>query len=171
MPFNYRLNIFFLIWLEARLDTDGNVMTKEDAQVSELLGPLVGEQKEVQLTISAKAEEPEKETLANDTQITGSLRATGAPQGTIFLIARRAKEAKGPPVAVRKLVANTFPISFSLGKEHLMMGGDWPEEVWLEARLDLDGDAMSKDDNDWYAKGQQVKGNAQDVTLELLPIK
>ena len=33
---------------------------------------------------------------------------------------------------------------FTLGKGDMVMGGEWPEEVWLEARLDQDGNAMTK---------------------------
>ena len=28
----------------------------------------------------------------------------------------------------------------------MVMGGEWPEEVWLEVRLDHDGNAMTKSD-------------------------
>jgi hypothetical protein len=32
-----------------------------------------------------------------------------------------------------------------MGDTNLTFGGDWPEEVWLRARLDLDGDPMTRD--------------------------
>ena len=35
-----------------------------------------------------------------------------------------------------------------------MMGGEWPEQVWLDVRLDEDGNAMSKSDNDVNAEMQ-----------------
>ena len=35
-----------------------------------------------------------------------------------------------------------------------MMGGEWPEQVWLDVRLDEDGNAISKGDNDVNAEMQ-----------------
>ena len=154
------------IWLEARLDADGNVMTKDDARSSEMIGPITGTQESLVLTIGSSGEDKEKkeETDINDSsvqRIQGTIEASGnAPSGVIFIIARKTKGAKGPPVAVQKLEATSFPVSFSLGKENLMMGGDWPSEVWLEARLDTDGNAMTKTDSDWYAEGSMVQSGS-----------
>ena len=159
------------IWIEARLDTDGNVMSKDDAISSGIQGPLVGTQTDValQIVIPKDTTQTKEETDSTTAIVSGTIQATDAPSGIVFLIARRSEGAKGPPVAVRKIVASSFPLSFSMGKEHLMMGGTWPEEVWLEARLDLDGDAMTKDDKDWYSKGIALKGNVSGVSLELFP--
>jgi tetratricopeptide (TPR) repeat protein len=77
---------------------------------------------------------------------TVSLASGAAPEGTLFVIARRSKEAVGPPVAVQRMPAAAFPISFSLGEANMMLGGEWPSEVFLEARIDRDGNVMSKED-------------------------
>ena len=152
------------IWLEARLDSDGNVMTKEDARSSEMIGPISGTQDSLVLLIGSSGEKSEGEvgqSESTEQRIEGTIEVSGnAPNGVIFIIARTAKGAKGPPVAVKKLEATSFPLSFSLGKENLMMGGDWPSEVWLEARLDTDGNAMTKTDTDWYAEGSMVQSGS-----------
>ena len=62
------------------------------------------------------------------------------------MIARRSKEAVGPPVAVQRMTAAAFPASFSLSEANMMLGGEWPAEVFLEARIDRDGNVMSKED-------------------------
>ena len=36
----------------------------------------------------------------------------------------------------------------------MMMGGEWPGQVWLDVRLDEDGNAMSKSENDVNAEMQ-----------------
>lgn len=68
--------------------------------------------------------------------------------GVVFLIVRDAGVAAGPPVAVKRLVANGFPLAFELSSEDSMMGAELPEHVRLEVRLDGDGDAMSRDPSD-----------------------
>ncbi len=78
---------------------------------------------------------------------TVSLGGAAAPAGgTLFVIARRAKEAVGPPVAVTRMPTPAFPATFALGEANMMLGGTWPDDVYLEARIDMDGNVMSKDD-------------------------
>ena len=46
-------------------------------------------------------------------------------------------------IAALRLPA-TLPAEFTVTDADMMMGGAWPDEVWIEARLDADGDAMTK---------------------------
>lgn len=64
---------------------------------------------------------------------------------TIFVDARAVGVTSGPPVAVLRLVASSFPIAFTLGPENAMMGGSLPAKVRIEARVDTDGNAMTRD--------------------------
>jgi hypothetical protein len=69
----------------------------------------------------------------------------------IFLVARRKGEggAPGPVVAVRKLEAATFPMSFQLDSRDAMMAGTQVQgPLVLTARVDKDGDAMTKNPGD-----------------------
>lgn len=159
------------IWLEARLDVDGNVMTKDDARSSEVIGPISGVQDSLVLEIESSGEVEEVDFAKTEPiteRIEGTIEALGsAPSGVIFIIGRSAKGAKGPPVAVQKLKATSFPLSFTLGRDNLMMGGDWPSTLWLEARLDTDGNAMTKTKDDWYAQGSMVQsGSAPTLILK-----
>lgn len=70
------------------------------------------------------------------------------PTGILFIVAKRSKEGGGPPVAVKKIPNPTFPMSFELGKGDMVMGGIWPEQVWLEVRIDTDGNAMTREENE-----------------------
>ncbi len=72
---------------------------------------------------------------------------------TVYIIAWDA-DAPGPPVAVLKETSFSFPLSFSIGKENLMLGKFPPAKTRLliEARLDADGDVMTKKHGDYYGK-------------------
>jgi cytochrome c-type biogenesis protein CcmH len=63
--------------------------------------------------------------------------------GVVYVIARG--EKAGHPVAVRRIDAAAFPISIELGTADSMMGQALPPNVRIEARLDSDGDAGTKD--------------------------
>ena len=90
-------------------------------------------------------------------------------EGTLFLIARRTEARQGPPAAVRKFDSPDFPLPFDMGTQHLMMGGEWPDEVWIEARLDSDGNAMTKSEEDWVSELKGPIGKGEAVNLILSP--
>lgn len=66
--------------------------------------------------------------------------------GVLFVMARNAMG--GPPVAVKRLQVARFPVTFTLGQADSMMGQPFPANFRLEARLDADGNAMTKTPND-----------------------
>jgi hypothetical protein len=72
---------------------------------------------------------------------------------TIFLMVRRwdaaSKGPLGPPLAVKKLTAGTWPQPFALDSRDAMLAGTQFEgKVVVMARLDKDGDAMTKNPGD-----------------------
>jgi hypothetical protein len=80
--------------------------------------------------------------------ITGTISlADGArvPSGAIlFVIARTG--APGPPTAVLRLPAPSFPFEFRLGPENRMIAAlPWEGPFTLIARIDLDGNATTRD--------------------------
>jgi len=63
----------------------------------------------------------------------------------IFVIARAAGASAGPPVAALKLPPGPFPLHFEIGPDDMMFKGrPFPETLSLSARLDQDGNAMTK---------------------------
>jgi hypothetical protein len=68
--------------------------------------------------------------------------------GVIYVIARPAGVAAGPPVAVKRIGTATMPITFDLSSADSMMGQPLPAKVRIEARLDSDGDAATKNPSD-----------------------
>jgi hypothetical protein len=104
-------------------------------------------------------------------EIQGEIRlAEGvvAPAGaTLFLIARSG--AGGPPLAVKRLPSGPFPMPFSLGAGDVMIPGRAFEgPLTVSARVDVDGDPLSRGDGDLEATlGTPVEAGASDIVLEL----
>ncbi len=80
---------------------------------------------------------------AGPPRLAGKLRladgVAARPDQLVFVIVHRNADGSGPPVAAKRLPASALPVDFSLGDADQMMGGAWPEQVWLFARLDADG--------------------------------
>ncbi len=110
-------------------------------------------------------------TAASGTSIEGTITlAPGAkppPGAVIFIIARPEGVTRGPPAASKKLLASSFPTTFVLGPGDVMMGGPFPDEVELSARLDEDGNAMTKGAADLNGSAGLVSAGATDVVIQL----
>jgi cytochrome c-type biogenesis protein CcmH len=90
--------------------------------------------------------------------------AARAKSGVLFVMARN--PMGGPPVAVKRIMASSFPITFTLGQADSMMGQPLPAKFRLEARLDSDGDAATKLPTDPTALQNDVTPG-MNVTLAL----
>jgi hypothetical protein len=68
-----------------------------------------------------------------------------APAGAMLFVIARAGGA-GPPTAVLRVPAPRFPFEFTLGPENRMIAEmPWQGPLNLSARIDLDGNAMTRD--------------------------
>ena len=95
-----------------------------------------------------------------------SIAASVSGPVTVFVIARD-KTGKGHPILAKRLDVTTFPAKFTLSAGDSMMGGAPPHSVSLEARIDRDRDAMTKEPNAPSAKIETVALGTQDVMLTL----
>lgn len=81
--------------------------------------------------------------------VRGTLTLAGGtnvpPGAAVFLIVRPAGAKGGPPVAVSRLEARSFPLTFQLSQANSMMGQPLPDPMLIEARVDLDGNPMTRD--------------------------
>jgi tetratricopeptide (TPR) repeat protein len=77
-----------------------------------------------------------------------------APTGVVFVIARNPNG--GPPYAVRRIDPKTLPLTFDFGAADSMMGQPLPPSFRLEARLDADGDPLSKNPTDPHATAENI---------------
>ncbi len=70
-------------------------------------------------------------------------------QASLFIIARAASAAAGPPLAVKKFDKPTFPLNYSLSSENVMMQGTpFAGKVTITVRLDKDGNAATRGPGD-----------------------
>ena len=90
--------------------------------------------------------------------VTLALAAGMAPpqQGIIYVIARPAGESGGPPAAVKRMPLSSFPVTFDMSAADSMMGQPLPPKMHIEARIDSDGDAMTKNPKDPTASVDNV---------------
>ena len=87
--------------------------------------------------------------------------------GVLFVIARSG--ADGPPLAVKRLPPGPFPLSFSLGPDDVMIQGrPFRGPILLSARVDQDGDPLSRSAGDLSAElDTPVEPGASDIDLVL----
>jgi len=100
-------------------------------------------------------------------QITGKitldpkLKANIDSQAALFIIARSAGAAVGPPLAVKKIDRPVFPLSYALGSENVMMQGrPFSGKVTITVRLDKDGNPTTRQPGDLTG---EYKKNPVDV--------
>ncbi len=103
-------------------------------------------------------------TIELDPSVASSVQGTV----TVFVIARD-KKGKGHPIFAKRLDVASFPTKFTLGPQDSMMGGAPPDTVSVEARIDLDHDAMTKEPGAPSAKIESVSMGSKDLTLTLKP--
>jgi len=93
--------------------------------------------------------------------------AAPSPNAVLFVIARASGQTAGPPAAVKRIASPTFPLDIDLSAADSMMGQPLPATVRIEARLDSDGDAMTKNPSDPHAFQDGVSTNGTKVSLAL----
>jgi hypothetical protein len=88
----------------------------------------------------------------------------------IFLVARGASPTgePGPVLAVKKLTASKWPLNFTLDARDAMVSGTKLHgKVIVTARVDKDGDAISKNPGDVTGSSRPVEVPAEKVVITL----
>jgi tetratricopeptide (TPR) repeat protein len=94
--------------------------------------------------------------------------AASVPPGvTVFVTVRAAGVTQGPPVAAKRLSAAGFPLRFTVSAADSMMGQALPERLRVEARVDRDGDPLSRAPEDPVARMDDVSAGTRDLRLVL----
>lgn len=111
--------------------------------------------KKPQMTAKPAAAAAPSSSPASSGQITGritidpKLKAAIDPQAALFIIARPAGGGGGPPLAVKKIDRPSFPLSYSLGTENVMMQGmPFTGKINVTVRLDQDGNPGTRGPGD-----------------------
>jgi cytochrome c-type biogenesis protein CcmH/NrfG len=86
----------------------------------------------------------------------------------LWVLLRPAGRHSGPPLAVKRLPAS-FPQAFTIGAADSMTGEALPKSVSIEARVDADGDAATRDPGDPIAAADNVATGATNLRLRLAP--
>jgi tetratricopeptide (TPR) repeat protein len=73
---------------------------------------------------------------------------SSARSGTLFVFARAAGVAAGPPIAVRRMTVASLPVTIDLTAADSMMGQKLPQNLRVEARLDSDGNVATRNPTD-----------------------
>lgn len=82
-------------------------------------------------------------TLSGVVEIADALYGSRPARGMLFIIAR--SQPTGPPLAVLRVPSPSFPHAFEIGQAQVMIPSlRFTGEVKLSARLDSDGNAMTK---------------------------
>ena len=89
----------------------------------------------------------------------------------LFVIVREAGLETGPPSAVKRVPAVNFPITVTVTEKDSMAGEGLPGLVRIDARVDRDGDPLSKDPQDPMASEENVRPGGAQVLLVLAPGK
>jgi hypothetical protein len=96
--------------------------------------------------------------------------ADGAqPSGAVLFLIARVSGQPGPPLAVKRLAVGPFPMSFEIGPADMMIQGrPWVGPIALSARVDADGDPLTRGDGDATADlATPVEPGAEGVELRL----
>jgi hypothetical protein len=104
--------------------------------------------------------------VAGTVDIDPALQGSLAPGAVVFVTAREVGSTGGPPIAVKRLPA-AFPLRFQLSSADAMLGGELPDHLKIEARVDSDGDPLTRDPKDPSAKVEGVTLGTQDLHLVL----
>jgi hypothetical protein len=103
--------------------------------------------------------------------IRGSVRlaaGASAPGGAVLFVIARSPQG-GPPLAVKRLPAGPFPLEFEIGPQDAMVAGrPFAGPILLSARIDTDGDPMTRGGADLAALHETpLEPGARDVDLVL----
>jgi hypothetical protein len=105
---------------------------------------------------------------SNPIHITLKLADEAQPpaSGVVFVTARSEGVTSGPPVAVKRIPLGAFPMTVDITSADSMMGQQLPPRVRIEARVDSDGDPLTKSPGDLSAARDGVSlGSSVSLTL------
>jgi hypothetical protein len=105
--------------------------------------------------------------LSGVVELDPALAGRAASGGVVFVTIRAAGVTSGPPVAVQRFSAASLPGAFAITSADSMMGQELPERVRIDARLDPDGDPMTRAATDPSASLDDVKLGSTGLRLVL----
>jgi len=98
-------------------------------------------------------------------ELPDDFKAAFTPGEALYIIARSGG-GDSTPVAARKISAHSFPVRFELMEKDSMTGEELPEKLFIEAKLDSDGDVSTKSAGDLWSRPVEAADGGS-VTLKL----
>jgi len=86
---------------------------------------------------------------------------------TVFVVARDRAAGKGHPLLAKRIDVASFPTTFSLASQDSMIGQTLPDRVSLDAWIDTDHDAMTRETNTPSAHIDSVAIGTRNIALLL----
>jgi hypothetical protein len=115
------------------------------------------------------------QTITGVITLASARKADVAPTDVVYLVARRVADSpgvRGSLVAVKRFTASSFPIEFSLGQADMMFkNGAFEGELTLAARVDKDGDPITRKKGDVFGTVDHVKVGAAGVEVKLTELQ
>lgn len=115
------------------------------------------------------------QTITGLITLASTRKADVSPNDVVYLVARRVADnpgARGSLVAVKRFTASSFPIEFSLGQGDMMFkNGAFEGELTLAARVDKDGDPITRKKGDVFGTVDHVKVGAAGVEVKLTELQ
>jgi hypothetical protein len=109
--------------------------------------------------------------IAGKITLASERKADVTPNDVVYLVARRVSDnpnARGSLVAVKRFSASSFPIDFTLGAADMMFkNGAFEGELTLAARVDKDGDPITRRKGDVFGTVERVKVGTAGVEVKL----
>lgn len=105
--------------------------------------------------------------LAGVIELPPSLASRVQPGAIVFVTVRESGTTGGPPAAVKRLPAASFPLPFAIGPGDSMMGQPLPARARVEARVDADGDPLTRAATDPSARLDDVAVGSSGLRLVL----
>jgi cytochrome c-type biogenesis protein CcmH len=110
-----------------------------------------------------------EKTVAGTLELDASLAGRSFGGAIVFVTLREGGFGAGPPLAAKRLVAASFPVRFEIGSADSMTGEPLPNDLLIEARIDSDGDPMTRPKSDPYGSADRVVAGSKDVKVVLKP--
>lgn len=89
------------------------------------------------------------------------------PGDTLFVSARPPGVDRGPPTWVLRIPVASIPMAFTIGPANAMLGGAAPPELVITARIDRDGNAMTRSPEDLEGKSPALPLGTKGTTITL----
>jgi cytochrome c-type biogenesis protein CcmH len=144
---------------------------EERNEIGKLLAeiPAGGDQRSQAASSAPAAPSSPSPQITGKISIDPKLKANLDPNAALFIIARPAGGAAGPPLAVKKIDRPTFPLNYTLGQENVMMQGTpFTGKINITVRVDKDGNPSTRGPGDMTGEYKKNPAEVGSKNVDIL---